>query len=121
MHIAQKTLNPVGSASLTAEETKILGWLRSAKWEPLAGTREPTLKTKVPEFFSGVRLYSMQAGNRAGAIGALELLLKKLQYQGVISKPEGDPVTMQGTARYLSLKKSDLDHLGAGQAENDED
>jgi len=122
MHIATQQLKPLSTVQLTADEAKILKWMKSAVWEaqPVAhGT--VAYKTKVPEFFSGVRLYNMQGGGKAGSSqGTLELFIKKLQYQGIISKQELYPIEVQGHARFLSLKKPDLDNLGIGQEEDEE-
>ncbi|NBO18843.1 MAG: hypothetical protein EBV03_06390 [Proteobacteria bacterium] len=120
MHIEVKKLKPLSSVSLTPDEEKMLRWLRAAPWEKLPDIREPTLRAKVPEFFSGVRLYQMQAGGAGGAQGLLGLFIKKLEYQGVLSKQDMHPVAAQGNARYLALKQTDLDNLGVGQHDDDE-
>ncbi len=121
MQIPVKQLKPLNSVQLSPDESKILKWFRSVKWEENKGVRETTYKAKVPEFFNGVRLYRMQAGGSgAGSQGALELFIKKLEYQSVLTKQELYPVTTEGTARYLSLRKADLDNLGVGQDEEDE-
>ena len=121
MQVQVKQLKPLSSVQLTTDEGKILSWLRSAPWEKLADAREPTFKAKVPEFFGGVRLYNMQATAGAGAAqGPLALFIKKIEYQGVLSKQEMHPVAMIGNNRYLSLKKTDLDNLGVGDEEEDE-
>lgn len=118
MFAAVTPLKPLSSVELSAEETKILGWIRRAKWEKVPEAREPILKTKVPEFFDGVRLYRMQAG--AGSLNAIEMLIKKLGFQGVIGKQEMYPLQVVGVARYLSLKKSELEHLGMGGDEGED-
>lgn len=123
MQVAQKKLNPLSVAELTEDEKSILQWIRHADWIPQRGARDPIpYKAKVPEFFKGVRLYKVQGGavTGAGAMGALDLFVKKVQFQGVISKQDLYPVTAEGTARFLSLKKADLDNLGVG-ADTDED
>ena len=122
MQVPVNQLKPLSGVELSADESKMLTWLRSATWEPQNDAREPIpYKAKLPEFYSGVRLYNMQGGAGAGgAHGALSLFIKKLEYQGVISKQELYPVVTQGSARFLSLKKADLDNLGIGQ-EDDED
>ena len=90
----------------------MLAWMRATAWEADTSAREPIpYKTKVPEFYSGVRLFGMGGG---GAQGGLELFIKKLQYGGVIGKQELYPVGGHGAARTLSLKKADLDNLGVG-------
>ncbi len=118
MYAADKQLKPLGSIELSEDERKILGWLREAPWEKVAEAREPTLRAKVPEFFGGVRLYRMQAGS--GAQNAVEMLIKKLGFQGVIGKQDMYPLIVQGVARYLVLKQAELDNLGAG-GDGDED
>ncbi len=122
MQVPVNQLKPLSSVSLSADENKILKWLRSVVWEEQMDSRNSvSYKAKVPEFFSGVRMYNMQGGaGVSGAHGALSLLIKKLEYQGVISKQELYPVLTQGNARFLALKKADLDNLGIGQ-EDDED
>lgn len=118
MQVAPTQLKSISSVQLSADESKILSWVRNAVWEPQAEAREPIpYKAKVPEFFGGVRLYNVQGG---GAQGPLDLFIKKLQFQGVISKQDMYPVTMQGNARFLALKKMDLDNLGVGQDDDDE-
>lgn len=113
-------LKPLSTVSLTADEAKILAWLRKTVWEPQAGERDPIpYKTKVPEFFGGVRLFNMQGGS-VSAHGALSLLIKKLEYQGVLTKQDLYPVVRSGTAHFLSLKKADLDNLGVGGDEDDD-
>lgn len=114
MYLQEKQLKSLQSIELTAEEGTILKWLRSAPWQAQTGAREPTYKAKVPEFYSGVRLYRVQATGPtgAGAMGALDLFIKKISFQGVISKQELYPVTAEGPARFLSLRRADLDNLG---------
>jgi|CXWL01.1.fsa_nt_gi hypothetical protein len=123
MQVPINQLKPLSNVQLSADESKMLEWLRSAAWEPQNDARDPIpYKAKLPEFFGGVRLYNMQGGAGAsGAHGALSLFIKKLEYQGVISKQELYPVVTQGSARFLSLKKADLDNLGVGQEEDEED
>jgi hypothetical protein len=123
MHIQPTKLKPLGSIELTADDSAILKWIRSASWEPVTGAHEPIpYKAKVPEFYGGVRLYRMQAGGAsAGSLGALELFVKKLGLQGVLTKQSLYPVEGHGNQpRYLSLKKADLDNLGVGQDEEEE-
>lgn len=122
MYIQSKQLKPITSIQLSTDESKILSWLRGAAWKPQTDAREPIpYKAKVPEFFSGVRLYRMQGGGGGtGAQGALDLFVKKLEYQGVISKQDLYPVTTEGGARFLSLRKMDLENLGVGQEDDEE-
>jgi hypothetical protein len=122
MHVVRKQLKPLSGVTLTADETRILQWLRSTKWEPQTDAREPIpYKTKLPEFFGGVRLYRVQGGGpAAGSLGLVELFIKKLEYQGVLTKQELYPVSVQGNVGFLSLKKEDLDNLGVGQEEEEE-
>ena len=122
MYIQPSQLKPIASIQLSADERKILSWLRSAVWKPQTDVREPIpYKAKVPEFFGGVRLYRVQGGGgSAGAHGALDLFIKKLEYQGVISKQDLYPVATEGSARFLSLKKTDLENLGVGQEDDEE-
>jgi hypothetical protein len=120
MHIAPKQLTPLKSLQFSPEENKMLGWLKSAAWEEQSDAREPIpYRAKVPEFFGGTRLYHMSAGG--GAQGPLELFIKKLEYQGVITKQDLYPVTIKGNARFLSLKKADLENLGIGQGEEEDE
>ena len=122
MQVQAIKLKPLGSIELTADDNAILKWLRSVSWETVAGPHGSTAyKAKVPEFYGGVRLYRMQAGGpSAGSLGALELLVRKLSLQGVISKQELYPVSGHGNqARYITLKKPDLDNLGVGQEEEE--
>jgi hypothetical protein len=122
MHIAPKQLNPLHSIQLTPDEEKIVSWFRKAVWEAQPTTREPIpYKTKVPEFFGGVRLYHMQAGGGASAQSPLERFIKKLEYQGVITKQDLYPLTIVAGARFLCLKKVDLDNLGVGQESEEEE
>jgi hypothetical protein len=124
MQVAHKALKSVSEVTLNPDETKILKWIKSAKWEAVTEARPPIpYKAKVPEFFGGVRLYKMQGGapSAGGALGALELFIKKLEYQGVLGKQDLYPVSTQGDARYLLLKKADLDSLGVGKAEEEDD
>lgn len=122
MQVPMGQLKPLSNVQLSADESKMLAWLRNVAWEAQTDARDPIpYKAKIPEFFGGVRLYNMQGGAGAsGAHGALSLFIKKLEYQGVISKQELYPVVTQGSARFLSLKKADLENLGVGQ-EDDED
>lgn len=122
MQVPSNPLKPLSSIQLSADENKLLAWMRKAAWEPQAQARTPIpYKAKVPEFFSGVRLYNIQ-GNAGpgGAHGLLSLFIKKLEYQGVISKQELYPVVTQDNARFLSLTKADLDNLGVGQEEEED-
>ncbi len=124
MHIQATPLKPLTSIELTVEENIILKWIRSSQWEPVKGVPEPIpYKAKVPEFYGGARLYRMQAGGAsAGSLGALELFIKKLGLQGVISKQGLYPVEGHGNQpRFLSLKKADLQNLGVGAQEEDEE
>ena len=123
MHIQETQLKPLSSLPLTAEETILLKWLRSIAWEKVAAAHGAVAyKAKVPEFFGGVRLYRMQAGGpSAGSIGALEIFIKKLGFQGIISKQDLYPIAGHSNQpRYLTLKKVDLDNLGVGKEEEDE-
>ncbi len=121
MQVQSKILKSLTVVELSADESKILGWLRKTKWAPVAGARDPIpYKTKVPEFFDGVRLYRMQAGATGAAQAPLEFFIKKLQFQGVIHKQDMYPLTTEAGAKYLALRKEDLDNLGVGQ-EEDED
>ncbi|NBX02972.1 MAG: hypothetical protein EBR02_02680 [Alphaproteobacteria bacterium] len=123
MQISCQLLKPLSTIALTSDEEKILKWIRGAKWEAVAGARDPIpYKAKVPEFFSGVRLYKVQGGatTGAGAMGALDLFIKKIEFQGVISKQEMYPVITQGTSRFLMLKKMDMENLGVGADEDDD-
>ena len=122
MQVPINQLKPLSNIQLTADENKMLKWLHSVAWEAQTDARNAvSYKAKVPEFFSGVRMYNMQGGaGVSGAHGALSLLIKKLEYQGVISKQELYPVLTQGNARFLALKKADLDNLGVGQEDETE-
>lgn len=120
----QQQLKSISSIDLSADESTILKWIRSVKWEEQTGSNEPIPhKAKVPEFFGGVRFFKVQGGGNsgAGAMGALDLFIKKIQYQGVISKQNLYPVTSEGNARFLTLNKDDLDNLGAGSSYDDDD
>jgi hypothetical protein len=127
MHAQQTQLKPLSTIELTPDEGTILKWMRNAAWEPQKDAREPIpYKAKVPEFFNGVRLYRLQAGaapTGGGAMGPLDLFIKKIQYQGVISKQDLYPVVAQGSLRFLSLRKTDLENLGVriGHPAGDED
>ena len=123
MQIVQKQLKPLSGISLSEEENKIIKWLRSATWEPQTSARDPIpYKTKVPEFYSGVRLYRLQnTGGTGGSQSPLEIFIKKLEYNSIITKQDMYPVAVQDGARFLSLKKADLDNLGVGNSEEDED
>jgi hypothetical protein len=119
MHIAPQQLRPLANVELSTNEAKILEWLRSAKWEAQQGAHSPQ-KTKVPEYYSGVRLYSMQGHDAAQ--GALEIFLKKLQYQNVISKLDIYPLAGHGASRFLTLPKADLENLAIpGKEAEDEE
>jgi hypothetical protein len=123
MHAAIKQLNPLSSLTLTQSEQTILKWIRSVNWEPVKDAHAPIpYKAKVPEFYGGVRLYNMQAGgSSSGSLGALELFIKKVQISGVIGKQELYPLAGHGNLRFLSLKKADLDNLGVGQEEEEDE
>lgn len=124
MHIQQQQLKPLSGIELTNDERTILKWIRSVKWDAQKSGREPIpYKAKVPEFFGGVRLYKVAGGaaSGAGAMGALDLFIKKIQYQGVISKQDLYPVIAENNARYLMLRKADLDNLGVGGGDEDDD
>lgn len=124
MQVPQQQLKPISGVELTADEKTILKWIRSAKWDAQPDARDPIpYKAKVPEFFGGVRLYKVQGGavSGAGAMGALDLFIKKIEFHGVISKQDLYPVTAQGTARYLMLRKKDLENLSVGSDTGDED
>lgn len=119
MHIAPTQLKKLRDNEFSENELKMLDWLRGADWQAQTGAREPIpYKAKVPEFFGGVRLYHVAAGGSSQ--GPLDLFIKKLQYQGVISKQDLYPVTAEGAARFLSLRKADLDNLGVSQQADDE-
>ncbi len=123
MYASSQPLKSISTISLTADEAKLLKWIRSAKWEAVADAREPIpYKAKVPEFFGGVRLYKMHAGpvTGAGAMGALDVFIKKIEFQGIISKQDMYPVVTQGNARFLMLKKADIENLGVGADEDDD-
>jgi hypothetical protein len=116
-------LEPLASLSLSAEDKIILKWLRAVRWETAAGPHGSIVYTaKVPEFYGSVRLYRMQAGGTPGSLGALELFIKKLALQRVISKQEMYPVSGHGTqARFISFKKADMDNLGIGKEDEDDE
>lgn len=119
MHIAPTQLKKLQDSEFSEAEHRMLEWLKSAAWQPQTGAREPIpYKAKVPEFFGGVRLYHVASGG--GSQGPLDLFIKKLQYQGAISKQDMYPVSIEGNARFLSLKKADLDNLGVGQNTGDD-
>jgi hypothetical protein len=117
MQAAPKQLKPLSGMTLTGDEKIMLAWLRGAKWE----AQETAYKAKVPEFFNGVRLYKMQGGatTGAGAMGLLDVFIKKLDFQGVIAKQEMYPVTLQGNARFVTLREADLANLGIGGDDDD--
>jgi hypothetical protein len=124
MQVPQQQLKPISGVELTADEKIILKWIRGAKWDAQTEARDPIpYKAKVPEFFNGVRLYKVQGGatTGAGAMGALDLFIKKIEFHGVISKQELYPVLAQGAARYLMLRKKDLENLSVGSGAGDED
>ena len=124
MQVQQTQLKPLSGVQLTPDESTIVKWMRSVKWEPQADAREPIpYRAKVPEFFSGVRFFKVAGGavSGGGAMGALDLFIKKIQYQGIISKQDLYPVITQGASRFLVLKKIDLDNLGVGNSDDDED
>ena len=122
MQVQEAKLNPLSGIELKADEIVMLKWLRSVSWQQVAGPHGAVaFKAKIPEFYGGVRLYNMQAG-AGGALGALELFIKRLGLQGVIGKQTLYPIEGHGTQpRYLSLKKADMENLGVGKAEEDED
>lgn len=123
MYVQAIALKALSTVQLTSDESTILAWMRSSTWEAVAGARDPIpFKTKVPEFYKGVQLYRLQTGGpSAGAIGPLELFLKKLALQGVITKQDLYPLTGHSNQpRYLSLKKVDLDNLGVGKHEEED-
>ncbi len=122
MYINDAPLKPLTSIELTNDDHILLKWMRSAAWEPVADAREPVpYKAKVPEFYNGLRLYRMQGGTAGGSLGALELFIKKLGFQGVIAKQDIYPIAGHGNQpRYLSLKKADLDNLGVGKYDEEE-
>ncbi len=119
MQIAHTPLKPLSTIQLTPEENTILKWLRSTPWEEVKGdTGAISYKTKVPQFYGGARLYALQAGGP----GVLELFIKKLGFLGIIDKQELYPVAGIGNQpRFLSLKKADLDNLGVGRGDDEDD
>lgn len=124
MQVPQQQLKPISGVELTSDEKLILKWIRAAKWDAQTDAREPIpYKAKVPEFFNGVRLYKVQGGatTGAGAMGALDLFIKKIEFHGVISKQDLYPVSTLGAARYLTLKKKDLENLSVGSGASDDD
>lgn len=123
MYIQSAPLKPLASLQLTSDENTMLKWLRTATWEAVSGGREALHKAKVPQYYGGVQLYRMQAGGAsAGSLGALEIFIKKLAIHDIITKQGLYPVEGHGAqARYLSLKKADLDNLGVGREEDDEE
>ena len=115
-------LKPISSIELTADETKMLKWLKRTAWEAQKDQHEPIpYKTKVPEFYDGVRLYKMQGSAGGGSLGLLELFIKKLQHNGIIGKQDIYPLAGHGNVRTISLKKADLDNLGVDKAEEEDD
>jgi hypothetical protein len=115
-------LKPISVIELTADENKMLKWLKRSQWEPQKDKHEPIpYKTKVPEFYDGVRLYKMQGSAGGGSLGLLELFIKKLQHNGIIGKQDIYPLAGHGTARTLSLKKADMDNLGVGKTEEEDE
>jgi hypothetical protein len=123
MQVKDTPLNPLGSIQLSPPENSMLKWIRTASWDAVQGAHGATnYRAKIPEFFGGVRLYTLQGGGaHASAQGALELFIRKLGLQGVIAKQALYPIEGHGSApRYLCLKKADLDNLGVGQKEEEE-
>jgi len=123
MQTKEARLNPLSSIQLKAEENTMLKWIRSASWEPVKEAKAPIpYRAKIPEFFSGVRLFTLQGGGPgSSSLGALEIFIKKLGLQGVITKQVLYPIEGHGSGpRYLSLKKADLDNLGVGQEEEED-
>ena len=124
MQVKDTVLKPLGSIELSKDEALMLKWLKSASWEPVKDAHEPIpYRAKVPEFHGGVRLFRMQAGGpSAGSFGALELFIKKLGIQGVITKPPLYPIEGHGNQpRYLALKKADLNNLGVGRNDDEDE
>jgi len=117
MQIPIKQLKPISGLEFSPDEKKILGWLKGAKWEATPDGK--FYKTKVPQFYGGVRLYGAMPGrSSASGLGALELFIKKLEYQGIITKQELYPLAgHDNNSRFLSLKKVELDNLGVGEEE----
>lgn len=122
MQFQAAPLKPLSGIQLTPDDQSILKWIRNAKWEPQAGQEPIFYKAKVPEFYNGVKFFKVQAGaaSGAGAMGAVDVFIKKIEYQGVISKQGLYPVITEGGARFLQLRKADLNNLGVG-APVDED
>ena len=118
MQIPEQFLKPLDSAGLSTDERKMLACLRAATWEAQPEGKEPTFRAKIPEFFGGVRLYRVAAGGPVG--NPVEMLIKKLAFQGSISKQGLYPLAVQGVARYLVLSQAEMDNLGIGQ-DDDED
>lgn len=122
MFMKAAVLNPIHSIQLKPEEAIILKWLRSVAWTPVTDRREPVpYKARIPEFFGGVRLYPLQS-SQSGGVGALELFIRRLSIQGIITKTELYPIEGRGSqTRYLYLKKADLDNLGVGQPDDEDE
>lgn len=117
-------LKPISAVELTKDEHTILSWIRSANWEPAAKPGDTEAhKAKVPEFFNGVRLYKVQAGapGGAGSMGPLDVFIKKIEFFGVIMKQELYPVITEGNAKFLILRQPDLDNLGVGSHDEDDE
>ena len=124
MHIQTAALKPLESVTLSAEEKAILIWIRNASWQIVADAKEPKpYKAKVPEYYKGTRLYRMQAVSSGNAsVGGLDMLIRKLSISGIISKQGPYPVSGHGSEpRFLTLPKTDLDNLGVGKDDEDED
>jgi hypothetical protein len=122
MHVAHKPLTPLPAIELSPDDKKILAWFRQAAWEIQHQAQGVLYKAKVPEFFNGVRLYRVQGGTAPGSSqGALEIFMKKLEYQGALGKQQMYPLLVQGNTRFLQLTKAELDNLGVGQAEEEEE
>lgn len=116
-------LKPLTDITLSKEDSAILAWIRSAQWELVKDAKSPQpFKAKVPEFYKGARLYQMHAGPGGSAAQGIELFVKKLGIQGIISKQALYPLSGHGNQpRYLTLAKADLDNLGVGKDEEDEE
>jgi hypothetical protein len=123
MHAQTAALKPLSSVTLTSEDNAILAWIRSAKWELVEDAKDSKpFRAKVPEFFKGARLYSMHATGGNAGMGGLDLFVKKLGIQGVLTKQNMYPVSGHGTGpRFLTLTNADLDNLGVDDEEGDED
>jgi len=122
MQIAEKPLTPLSQLQLSPEERKIIGWLKTTTWETMPAEHGIVrYKTKVPEFYNGARLYNMQGGGTRGPFSPVELLIKKLNLQGALTKQDLYPLQGHGSVRFLIFKKADLDNLGVGKAEEDEE